>query len=203
MLKKLGLSVGVAITTLSFLLPTTAVAAESEYDDRNSSSASFGVQGGINTMSADVTGTSSDDMGFLVGLTYDAPILGPLSIQPELNLNRVGANSDSLSVAGVTRFTYLEVPLLLKALIRLGGVGVHAVAGPKIAFLLDTDGPAVDFDREDFEVGLYLGAGLSFAISDTSDLSLTGRYAFGLTDIDASDKEWKFSGFQLLAGLSF
>ncbi|MEZ4749824.1 MAG: outer membrane beta-barrel protein [Bdellovibrionota bacterium] len=168
----------------------------------------FGIHGGLNFMNANIN-SSNSDTGFLFGAHLEAPILGEvLFLQPELNFNRVGAQNNSFGGFGTTRFSYLELPVQFKAKIKAGKVEVFGLAGPKISLLLGSSTDIAGFtiqpaDRTSYEISLYLGGGVGIGVGDHSTLSLTGRYVLGLNDIDNSASDWKFRGFQLLAGLTF
>ena len=160
--------------------------------------AQFGVKGGLNV--AELTGRSGESASYKafyhVGAFYQANILGPLSIQPEVQYSVVGGTLKSAVANYDTELHYLTVPVLAK--LTLGPVFVEA--GPQFGVLLSAnqsgtvqvgftaDGkpaygnesrPATsEFKRNDFSVvggvGLKLGG----------ILSLGGRLVAGLNDIN-------------------
>lgn len=163
----------------------------------------FGVHGGINYMNANVSGSNSDT-GFLAGVLFETPLVAPtVYLQPEINVSRVGAENSIFGAFGTTRFTFIEVPVLVKAKAHLGAAELYAEAGPKVAVLVHTEGPALSGDPGNLEFGAYVGGGVGFAVSENANLSLTGRYSIGFTDLDNSATSWQTRGFQLLAGLTF
>ena len=163
--------------------------------------AQFGVKGGLNV--AELTGRSGESASYKafyhVGAFYQANILGPLSIQPEVQYSVVGGTLKSALTNYDTELRYVTVPILAK--LTLGPVFVEA--GPQYGVLLRANqsgrmqvGFAADgqpahgnaartatssFKRNDFSV--VGGVGLKLA----SGFSLGGRLVAGLNDINDVD----------------
>jgi len=184
--------------------------------------AQFGVKGGVNF--AQLHGRSGEDASYKtfyhVGILYQANILGPLSIQPELQYSVQGSDLKGAVTDYETKLHYFTVPVLAK--ITIGPVFVEA--GPQFGFLAsanekgnvqisNTNGSAsygqVDqsstsnYKRGDFS--LAAGAGLKF-----SALSLGARYVAGLNDINdvknlsgVNDPRLQNRVFQLYAAIQF
>ncbi len=158
--------------------------------------AQFGVKGGVNF--AEMTGRNGEDASYKtfyhVGVLYEAKILGPLSIQPEIQYSVQGGNLKGAFTDYDTKLHYFTVPVLAK--LTLGPVFVEA--GPQFGVLVNatqngkvqlngTSGSASygqvnqtamdQYKRGDFS--LAAGAGLKF-----SALSLGVRYVAGLNDIN-------------------
>ena len=189
--------------------------------------AQFGVKAGINA--AEMTGrdgeASSYKTYYHVGLIFQGNIVGPLSIQPEIQYSQQGGNLKGTFTGGVTDYDtklhYFTVPVLLK--LTLGPVFVEA--GPQFGVLVNaTQNGQVQFSsasgsasygqadnqtvtdrykRTDFSVAG--GAGLKFG-----SLTLGARLVAGLSDINdaknltgINDPRLQNRVFQAYAGIQF
>ncbi|RYE90497.1 MAG: PorT family protein [Cytophagaceae bacterium] len=184
--------------------------------------AQFGVKGGVNF--AQLKGRSGEDASYKtfyhVGILYQANILGPLSIQPELQYSVQGSDLKGAVTDYETKLHYFTVPVLAK--VTIGPIFVEA--GPQFGYLVkanekgqvqisNTNGSAsygqVDqtstgnYKRGDFS--LAAGAGLKF-----SALSIGARYVAGLNDINdvrnlsgVNDPKLQNRVFQLYAAIQF
>lgn len=184
--------------------------------------AQFGVKGGLNF--AELQGRDGEDASYKtfyhVGILYQANILGPLSIQPELQYSVQGSDLKGAFTDYQTKLHYFTVPVLAK--VTVGPIFVEA--GPQFGYLVranesgkvqisNTNGSAsygqVDqtstgnYKRGDFS--LAAGAGLKF-----SALSLGARYVAGLNDINdvknlsgVNDPRLQNRVFQLYAAIQF
>lgn len=186
--------------------------------------AQFGVKGGLNV--AELTGRDGESASYKafyhVGFFYQANLVGPLSIQPEVQYSVGGGNLKSAVTNYDTQLHYFTVPVLAK--VTLGPVFVEA--GPQYGVLvsasqsgqlqvnLAADGtpaygnvsrPATgSFKRNDFSV--VGGVGLKLA----SGFSLGGRLVAGLNDINdaknltgINDPKLQNRVFQVYAALQF
>ena len=186
--------------------------------------AQFGVKGGLNV--AELTGrdgeTPSYKAFYHVGIFYEANLLGPLSIQPEVQYSVAGGNLKSAFTNYDSELHYFTVPILAK--LTLGPVFVEG--GPQFGLLLSANqsgklqvGLAPDgtpaygnesrpatgsFKRNDFS--LCAGAGLKLA----GNFSLGGRLVAGLNDINdaknlsgINDPRLQNRVFQVYAALQF
>jgi hypothetical protein len=184
--------------------------------------AQFGVKGGLNV--AELQGRVGEDASYRafyhVGLFYQANILGPLAIQPEVHYSLQGGNLKSAFTDYDSKLHYLTVPILAK--LTVGPVE----AGPQFGVLLSAnqsgklqvgftpDGqPAYgnesrpannEFKRGDFSVVGGVGLKLS------SGFSLGGRLVAGLNDINdaqnlsgINDPRLQNRVFQVYAALQF
>ncbi|WP_460582842.1 porin family protein [Hymenobacter arcticus] len=160
--------------------------------------AQFGIKAGVNE--AVLKGRVGEDATyktyFHAGVFYEAKLIGPLSIQPELLYSLQGSQlKGATTVANyTTQLNYIQVPILLKA--TLGPVFVEA--GPQFGYLVaandqgmvqvrttsgtatfrDADQSSTDnYKRGDFAVcggvGLKLG----------SLIRVGGRFVAGLNDV--------------------
>jgi len=185
--------------------------------------AQFGVKGGLNV--AELTGRDGETAAYRtfyhVGAFYQVKLLGPLSIQPEVQYSTAGGNLKSVFTDYNSKLQYFTVPVLAK--LTLGPVFVEA--GPQFGVLLSADqsgklqvGLAPDgtpaygnvsrpatgsFKRGDFS--LVGGAGLKLGF-----LSVGGRLVAGLNDINdvrnlsgINDPRLQNRVFQLYAAVQF
>ena len=184
--------------------------------------AQFGVKGGLNF--AELQGRDGEDASYKtfyhVGILYQANILGPLSIQPELQYSVQGSDLKGAFTDYKTKLHYFTVPVLAK--VTLGPIFVEA--GPQFGYLVsandegkvqisNTNGSASygqvnqsstgNYKRGDFS--LAAGAGLKF-----SALSIGARYVAGLNDINdvknlsgVNDPKLQNRVFQLYAAIQF
>lgn len=184
--------------------------------------AQFGVKGGVNV--AELRGRSGEDATYKtfyhVGLLYQAHLLGPLSIQPEVQYSVQGGSLRGAFTDYDTKLHYFTVPILAK--ITVGPIFIEA--GPQFGYLVSAnqDGKvqisstngnpgygqvsqdATDqYKRADFS--LAAGAGLKF-----SALSIGGRFVAGLNDINdaknlsgINDPRLQNRVFQVYAAIQF
>ncbi|MDO7853306.1 porin family protein [Hymenobacter convexus] len=186
--------------------------------------AQFGIKGGLNV--AELQGRDGEEASYKafyhVGIFYQANILGPLAIQPEVQYSLQGGNLKSAFTNYDNQLHYLTVPILAK--LTVGPVFVEA--GPQFGLLLSAnqsgklqvgftpDGqpaygnesrPATsEFKRGDFSVVGGVGLKLS------SGFSLGGRLVAGLNDINdaknlsgINDPRLQNRVFQVYAALQF
>jgi hypothetical protein len=173
--------------------------------------AQFGVKGGVNF--AQLQGRDGEDASYKtfyhVGILYQAHIIGPLSIQPEVQYSVQGSDLKGAFTDYETKLHYFTVPVLAK--VTLGPIFVEA--GPQFGYLVSANGSAsygqVDqsstsnYKRGDFS--LAAGVGLKF-----SALSIGGRYVAGLNDINdvknlsgINDPKLQNRVFQIYAAIQF
>ncbi len=174
--------------------------------------AQFGIKGGLNF--AELKGhtdSTSYKTYYHVGVFYQAHIIGPLSIQPEIQYSLQGEKFKNLYSDYDTKLHYFTVPVLAK--VTLGPVFVEA--GPQFGFLVSAskngnvqvasnNGSTTDqYKRTDYS--LAAGAGLKF-----NSFSIGGRFVAGLNDINdlkgargINDPKLQNRVFQLYAAIQF
>ncbi|QNE41459.1 PorT family protein [Hymenobacter sp. NBH84] len=162
--------------------------------------AQLGVKAGVNQSvlnGENIDGSTSYNTSYHAGVFYEAKLIGPLSVQPELLYSSQGGNIKSQFEDFDTKMHYFTVPVLAK--VHVGPLFVEA--GPQFSFLLDatkegtqrvqgTGGAATyndykrgatsDFKRGDFS--LCAGVGLKF-----SALLIGARFNAGLNDVNDVD----------------
>lgn len=171
----------------------------------------MGVGGGIVSATFVGDGISDTDIQSRTGLSLGAwlavPIADRISIVPGAHYVQKGAQSDELGFATATlELAYLEIPVLLS--FRLtpaeSSTAFSLFAGPSFAFEVgcsirltegstevseDCDDADAD-ERQTFDIGGMLGAGVGFPINDRLGLMLSGGVDLGLRTLDtASDPE--------------
>lgn len=160
--------------------------------------AQFGIKAGVNE--AVLQGRVGEDATyktyFHAGIFYEAKLVGPLSIQPELLYSLQGSQLKGATTVTnyTTQLNYIQVPILLKA--TLGPVFVEA--GPQFGYLVqanetgtvqvrnasgsvafrDVDQSSTDsYKRGD--IAFCAGVGLKLG----QYLRVGGRFVAGLNDI--------------------
>ncbi len=175
------------------------------------SSIGFGVKGGVNvsTMNQKFDGKEIFDdadarIGFHAGVFLNIPLMGNLSVQPEVIYNNVGNKYEKefdLPIIGKRKvgvknnLDYVAVPVMLQYDIAQG---LYLEAGPQFSFLLDQKNKfeGIDKDRiEDlgtafvnllhdkndykgFDLGLGVGAGYKLY----KNIGINARYIVGLSN---------------------
>jgi hypothetical protein len=178
----------------------------------------FGIKAGASSSNV----KWSDDFGdetSVTELTFGGFVIFELSptlaIQPEVNYLVTGEKWDVTDGTNVENFTYIHIPILLRARLMKEGKFVPVVfAGPAVGFLLSaTDGG--DDVKEFFkstDFGLDLGLGAEIALGKMKAL-IDLRYYMGLTDCFnqpdivmmeiPTDWSMKNAAFILTAGIIF
>jgi hypothetical protein len=179
---------------------------------------SFGVSGGLSL--ASLTGDDVDDdldgrTGFNAGAFVELPLADIIWLVPGLYYVQKGATSDGL-VEEIS-IDYLELPLLLRVGVSdRDPVGINLFLGPTFALQLKCDfqvanitdecedEAASDFDiTKNFDVGLAVGGGLSFAVSPTISLLANAFWDLGLMSIDDSLAEQDIKNEAILLNVGF
>lgn len=157
----------------------------------------FGIKGGINI--ANIYGDDSDGEsewknGFAGGVFFDWGITSLFAIQPEILYVQDGAKENFLDVDWNLKFNYIQVPVLAKVDLPVGGSLIPVLyAGPYVSLLLDSkltvedEGNSVTVGLKDYtrsyDAGLVFGAALDFS-AGPGKMTIEGRYTLGMTEID-------------------
>jgi Outer membrane protein beta-barrel domain len=113
------------------------------------------------------------------------------------------------------RFSYIELPALLKYAKATGPVRPYLIAGPSVAYrvggvTLRDEATGEEEEPEDadenigkWDVGLGAGGGLQFPVG-RSTLFVEARYTWGLSNINEEDEEFQIKnrGVQVLLGVA-
>ena len=180
---------------------------------------SFGLKTGVQSANVKVPGFINDISQipdfksittFNVGVVSEIGLHENFAVQPELNFTQKGFQIKEdfdvnlfdiplpVGVRAITKFNYLEMPVLAKA--RFGNelAEFYLVAGPtfgyalsgnldtraKLLVELDVFSTSIDLDAvgyKRFEVGGMAGAGAAFGIGNGNKLFLDVRYSHGFS----------------------
>ncbi len=186
----------------------------------NQAQAQFGVKAGVNGAVLDGQNINMDTnykTTYHVGAFLRLPVLGPLSIQPEVLYSLQGSEFKSTVVNYDTKLHYLNIPVLAR--VKVGPV--FAEAGPQFGVLLgarengtlrisatDGYGPVnrtADNNYKKNDFALAAGAGL-----ELGSLIIGARYTAGLNNINdvddlngANDPRLKNRVVQAYVGVKF
>lgn len=146
-----------------------------------------------------------------VGGVIDYLISDQWSLQSELNYFKKGYKTPGGFLNDQVVLNYLEVPIFLKARSTWTYFSPQVFLGPSLAYLHSAEKTigGVELDTTStsnrFELGFYVGLGLDLLLSDKMELTFSGRYGWGLTDIqDLSFGPGLYNrAFHLVAGLKF
>ena len=157
----------------------------------------FGFKGGVNI--ANIYGDDSDGesdwkTGFAGGIFFDWGITPLFAIQPEILYVQDGAKERFLEADWNLKFNYIQVPVLAKVDLPVGGSLIPVLyAGPYVSLLLDSKltvgdgGNTVTVGLKDYtrsyDAGLVFGAALDFS-AGPGKMTIEGRYTLGMTEID-------------------
>lgn len=150
---------------------------------------SFGLKGGLNFNSADVSGASLDSKtGYHFG-AYGVVKAGPIGIQPEAYFSVQNLSSN----VGDYDLSYIQVPVL----VRLGFAKIlYFNAGPQFGFNLKAQDPT-GTDLTDFksmDISAAVGAGLDLPLGLGAQL----RYVKALSNAsEINGIDWKNAMFQV------
>ncbi len=178
----------------------------------------LGPIGGINFSDADIDdGETEVFLGWVAGLTAEFGFGNPISLAFQPMYVTRGTDwtitTDDVETEARPRLTYLSLPVLLKLKFGNPDAYGYVFGGPNLAYNLTVD---ADFDEltDDFEsavapldVGVEVGAGISFRVAPSVFLGLDGRYTYGFMDV-LEDPVGDVEGFQtrdfkVLASLVF
>jgi len=167
-------------------------------------------------------------VGGQAGLWLNRPLMGALSLQPEVHYTQKGARYrsaiglgfDIASGSAALELAYLEAPLLLRLdLAGAGGVRPFVLAGPAIAYRsgcrlnVQANGVGATFDCNDsfdnanlgnglrtFDTNAVVGGGLAFRLGGRH-YNAGVRYSAGLTSISDVVSGVKNGNYSVLLGL--
>jgi hypothetical protein len=173
----------------------------------------LGAQVGLTISGASTTPATigSNIVGLKVGALLDSPIMpGFLSLQTEVNFIQKGAQNSTFGTNAYTKLSYIQLPLLAKVKFIIPHARPFFMAGPYISFLLssnvDASGTPLIQNFSALEVGLALGAGVAFPLSEdlnAMELFFGARYEGTVNNIASAPTDWKSNSFQLTAGIQF
>jgi hypothetical protein len=159
--------------------------------------ADFGIKGGINI--ANIHGEDPEDEGdwkngFAGGVFIDLGITPLFALQPEILYVQNGSKTTFLEGEWSLKFNYLQVPVLAKVDLPVGGSLVPVLyAGGYAGLLLDSKLTVeagnnsgtigLKDNTKSYDAGLVFGAALDFTVG-TGTMTIEGRYNLGMVEID-------------------
>jgi hypothetical protein len=207
------------LATLVALVPSAALEAQSIIG--------FGAGIRSSSLNFDPSDQGAFD-GSRTGISVSGFVGIPLSetfrIQPGLGYAQRGGGESEQGVDVTLNLDYIEIPVMgVFSVPSEGPVGVHVFGGPMFAFEvgcslsgkeggisvdLDCESQGSDIRTKSFELGVALGAAVSYATSETMSIFGSAHYGLGLTDInddpDSDGRETvKHRGLAVTVGLAF
>lgn len=201
---------------ISKLVATLVLALMAITSNIYSQSTGLGIEGGINLANISTTPVfnTSSKTGFVVGGFADIGVSNIVSIKPGARFIMKGYSfQNQFGTMTTESYSYIEIPLMIKARIPLDRVKPYFEAGPNISIQLSAMGETTvngQVQTQDFSVsynaidlGLYFGSGLEFRVAPGMDIFTGFGYSLGLTNISKGTVSAKNNGFQMNAGMKF
>jgi hypothetical protein len=169
----------------------------------------FGIKGGtsygsVPSNSGVLPGNLSPHDGFAIGLA--ASTGGFLGFGIEGLYAQRGFKSTTPGFS--QQLSYIDVPVYFKVTLPTGVIRPYAIVGPQVSFELTCDGGGggdCPPGRDKVSYAGVIGAGLRFGV--WSGVSVEGRYAYGLSNLDYNTlnntSNYRPRSFMLLAGIGF
>ncbi len=159
----------------------------------------------------------SSRVGFKFGAMAELGFIPMFALQVEPMYVMRGAKFTQGSIEETWKFSYLEIPILLKLKIPTPGpITPYIFAGPNIGILLSATDEAggQDTDIKDqlssTDFALDFGAGVGFNIAPFIDLLIDARYSLGLSELPTDQAKQslgnltvKTKDIQIVAGIMF
>lgn len=194
------------IIVIVFLIMAFAMTASAQ-----ESSKYLGIKGGLNMFKlyGDDVEDAKSLYSFAIGGFCACNFNEMFALQPEIYYSVKGTKEETIAGDIDLKLGYIDIPILFKVKFPLEGKNwsPNLYAGPYFAFLLsaDVEGFDVKDDMKSTDLGLVVGAGFDFMLSEgTRALNLDFRYSIGFTKLDdAGDSEAFNNGFQFLLGYGF
>ena len=173
---------------------------------------SFGPMAGLNITSLSGKSNSSSKAGLLAGGFFNYSSKKWFGLGVQILYNQMGAKLDA--PAEEINLNYLQVPVLFTYYLagenKQGSFRPKLFAGPHVNFLLNAKNkmgndlnPNNTFYKST-ELGVTLGGGFNYALSNQMWLNVDARYGIGLTDAtQAPNTNITNRGFGVNVGVSF
>ncbi|MCI0450360.1 MAG: PorT family protein [Chlorobi bacterium] len=188
----------------------------SVFTNTYSQTTSMGIEGGINLANVNTTPSfnTSSKTGFMVGGFADIGVSRIVSIKPAVRYILKGYTTQLQQGINLTEsYSYIEIPLMIKAKLPLNQVKPYFEAGPTLGVQLSANaefslnGQVQDQDVSTFysaiDFGLFFGSGVEFRVAPGTDIFTGFGYSLGLTNISKTAVTGKNNGFQISAGIKF
>jgi opacity protein-like surface antigen len=170
-----------------------------------------GIYGGANFGTVSATGITVDSMtGLVLGVRTFMPLAPTFEFAPGLQFAQRGYGFNIGVVEVDAKISYLELPLLFRAVFPTDSMVPFITAGPNVGVKLGTSCAissgtcTVTSDSiKSVNFGLDLGAGADFGLASGNMLGFEVRYHFGLSKISDAAAAPKNRGWMLLAAFRF
>lgn len=181
-----------------------------------SQSTGMGIEGGINLANISTTPVfnTSNKTGFMIGGFADIGVSNIVSIKPGARFIMKGYTIQNQFGNTTGSYSYIDIPLMIKARVPLNKVKPYFEAGPFVSVQLaataetsingqvqNSEDISANYNAIDF--GLYFGSGVEFTVAPGMDLFTGFGYSLGLTNIHKSGTQVKTNGFQMNTGIKF
>jgi hypothetical protein len=179
---------------------------------------SKGIKGGLNLASH--SGDDTDEYhktrtAFAAGAFLELNTPGPVAIRPEVLFSQKGYKWDDGDWAETGKFSYLDIPVLIKYKIQTPGtVTPNLFVGPVVSFLLsakvdseyegESETTDVKDDAKSTDFGAAIGGGVDINLG-ANTVTFDVRYVLGLSKIDDTETAYdvKNSVISFLVGFGF
>lgn len=193
------------------------IAVLSVYTNVYSQSTSMGIEGGLNLANISTTPSfnSGSKTGFMIGGFADLGVSKVVSIKPGVRYIMKGYTTQFAGGNMTETYSYIEIPMMIKARLPLNQVKPYFEAGPTLGIQLSANqeftfvggGQAQEQDSSPFynaiDLGLYFGSGIEFNVAHNTDIFTGFGYSLGLTNISKTTTSGKNHGFQITTGVKF
>ena len=224
-MKKTILTLVCAIAALSVSAQRASSSSSSFFStEKSDEKVTFGVRGGVNFSNLSIEGEGWDShTGFHAGVNVDIPLLQSLYLSTGLYYTVKGFSGEETDgeekVERKSSANYLEIPVLAsyrynfsdnaQLQVNVGPYFAYGIGGKQKyteeyhssrGWVIDAEGEQDYFDDEDnkFDVGLQIGAGVTFA----KHIYLGLAYEFGFINV-VPDYKTKNSNFMISLGYQF
>lgn len=154
----------------------------------------FGVKGGLNLAKITNESSSKTRASFYAGGLVNIALDQNWAIQPELLYSGQGTKMKSSYLGGLIttestlKTDYINIPVMVQYSIV---PAFYLEAGPQLGILAGAKlkGGNVSVDVKDKMQSVDFGIGVGFGYKFDMGLGVSGRYNFGLTNLNESDKQ--------------
>jgi len=138
--------------------------------------------------------TITSKTGIAIGAELDYWFSDNFGISTGLAYVQKGAQENIIGEPYSDTYRYLQLPVLLKATFGSGAVKPYLFAGPEFGVKLSATSSGKFFGKDttvdfpdsmmrNFNIGVFLGAGVSYAIAPETLVFLEAGYDYGVTNI--------------------
>lgn len=153
-------------------------------------SAKFGLKGGLNIANLHIDEQESADsrFGLHVGGLAHIHLAPQFALQPEVVYSQQGLQTNVTGTETTLKLDYVNIPVMLQYMFDNG---FRIEAGPQLGFLVNAKVGSLD-NKEDYK-STDVGVGVGLGYLSYSGFGVSGRYNFGLTNINEYDPSNKIT----------